>query len=133
MTYTSAQDALSDLVEPAREALEAAIAHFTPEEATHVQRYRTEGEVACSFATDPALSYEVGTRFQVADPSAAAEASRSDLTGEGWEPFEVAASSGPTDYYRRDGFILTVAPSSDRWLIMTVETACFAPDGTRLS
>lgn len=98
-----------------------------------VERYRRELTPACTFEPDPPLSVNVGTRFESDDPEAAVEDAAAAAAETAWTTVESTSSSDQTYFFRRGDFILTISWGRADWVNVSVESPCYASDGTRVN
>lgn len=133
MTYTSVDEALSDHRSGADNSLSEVLGYFEVPDPDQVERFRNESRPACTFDPNPPLSLSLGTRFQVADPGSAVDHAIEQAEGQGWTRTATPGSGGQSHLLHRDDFILTVAWGQDDWVILAVESPCYASDGTRVS
>lgn len=135
MTYHSAEEASLAQRETADALLAEVTALFTPEDASQVDRYLLHGNPACTLDAPPALAWRSSTRFEVPDQAAATTPARAAVVDLGWEPLESADADGEQLTYHRnaEGFVLSIAHGTGQWVMLGVESPCFAADGTRLT
>lgn len=62
-----------------------------------------------------------------------AEAGREELDRTGWARVSSPSSGPQASFHRKGDFVASIATGVDAWVNVSMESPCYAPDGTRIS